>query len=260
MTVSPTAALRPVTTPDLWALIGCSIFIASRTMTRSPSATVAPSSTAILTMVPCIGAVSESPEAAAPALLPPERFGRLLLRRAAAAPPPPRDSPPGRDTSRRLPPTSTTIVCRSATSSSSPSAAAGPAAYGGMVLSNSVSIQRVCTVNGDPSDGANASSATTARWKGVTVGMPSMTSSSSARRARSMACGAVPAGDDELGDHRVERAGDGVALDEAGVPADAGAVRDDHARDGARGGQEAAAGVLAVDPELDGVRRAAPGR
>src|SRR5699024_1670186 len=50
-----------------------------------------------------------------------------------------------------------------------------------------------------------------------------------------------------------EGAGDGVALDDAGVPADPGAVGDDHLRDGAGGGEEAAAGVLAVDPELDGV-------
>ena len=53
--------------------------------------------------------------------------------------------------------------------------------------------------------------------------------------------GAVTAGDNELGYHRVERAGDGVALGEAGVPAHPGTVRDDHARDGAGCGQEAAA-------------------
>ena len=33
VTVSPTAARSPLITPPLWALIGCSIFIASRTMT-----------------------------------------------------------------------------------------------------------------------------------------------------------------------------------------------------------------------------------
>ena len=41
------------------------------------------------------------------------------------------------------------------------------------MLSNSVSIHRVCTVNGSPAvAGANAGSETTARWNGSTVGMP----------------------------------------------------------------------------------------
>ena len=58
-----------------------------------------------------------------------------------------------------------------------------------MVFSNSVSIQRVCTVKGSlGSAGAKAGSSTTARWKGSTVGMPSTTNSSRARRARSRAC------------------------------------------------------------------------
>ena len=46
----------------------------------SPSSTVAPSSTATLTMVPCIGEATESPETAAPALFPPERFGFFAPR------------------------------------------------------------------------------------------------------------------------------------------------------------------------------------
>ena len=58
-----------------------------------------------------------------------------------------------------------------------------------MVFSNSVSIQRVCTLNACcGSAGAKASSLTTARWKGSTVGMPSTTNSARARRARSSAC------------------------------------------------------------------------
>ena len=40
VTVAPTSAFRPVTVPALWALSGCSIFIASSTTTTSPSATV----------------------------------------------------------------------------------------------------------------------------------------------------------------------------------------------------------------------------
>ncbi len=60
-----------------------------------------------------------------------------------------------------------------------------------MVLSNSVSIQRVWIEKGLPSAGAKAGSATTARWNGTTVGMPSMVSSARARRARSIACSRV---------------------------------------------------------------------
>ena len=61
------------------------------------------------------------------------------------------------------------------------------------------------------------------------------------------------AGDDELGEHRVERADDRVALEQAGVPAHAGTLGDAQGRDGAGGREEPAAGVLAVDAELDRV-------
>ena len=40
VTVAPTSTLRPVTTPSLWALIGCSIFMASTTTIWSPAETV----------------------------------------------------------------------------------------------------------------------------------------------------------------------------------------------------------------------------
>ena len=60
-------------------------------------------------------------------------------------------------------------------------------------------------------------------------------------------------GDDELGDHRVEGAGDGVALLDACVPADTGALGDAHPGHGAGGRHEVAPGVLAVDAELEGV-------
>ena len=53
-----------MTTPALCALSGCSIFIASSTTIRSPSATLSPSATATFTIVPCIGDVSASPLAA----------------------------------------------------------------------------------------------------------------------------------------------------------------------------------------------------
>ena len=59
---------------------------------------------------------------------------------------------------------------------------------------------------------------------------------------------------DQLGQHRVERAADDVALDYAGVDADARTGRGEEPRHDARRGQEVASGVLAVDPELDRVR------
>src|SRR3954467_10668690 len=58
---------------------------------------------------------------------------------------------------------------------------------------------------------------------------------------------------DELGEQRVELAADDVARLDAGVDADAGAERDVEGGHGARGGEEVAARVLAVDAELEGV-------
>src|ERR1700676_1576551 len=67
VTAAPASTARPVMVPSLCAVTGFSIFIASRTTTRSPADTSWPSSTATFTTVPCIGAVTASPEAAAPA-------------------------------------------------------------------------------------------------------------------------------------------------------------------------------------------------
>ena len=61
------------------------------------------------------------------------------------------------------------------------------------------------------------------------------------------------AGDDQLGQHRVELAADHRAGLDAGVQPHAGAGRRLELGDGAGRGQEAAAGVLAVDAELDRV-------
>src|SRR4051794_34633078 len=168
-TVAPTSAERPVTVPDLWALRGCSIFMASRTTMRSPSATVAPSSTAILTIVPCIGEVRESPEAAEILVQPARRDGFFFPAAApatATAAPPTAPRPAGSTTSSRLPPTSTVTFSRSPSSAGSPS---GPS-YGVSWLSYSVSIHRVWTLN--PSVPTNAGSDTTAWWNGITVGIP----------------------------------------------------------------------------------------
>ena len=81
----------------------------------------------------------------------------------------------GTTTSSRFPPTSTVIVSRSG------GAPASAASWTGIGAANSVSIQRVCTRSGWP---ANAGSATTARWKGSTVGIPPTSNSASARAER----------------------------------------------------------------------------
>ena len=180
-TVLPATALMPPTVPSLCACSGCSIFIASRTTTRSPLTTCCPSSTATLTTVACIGDFTASPAAPALAVV-------AWLRRdggtAAGRPAVPAATATrsGRLTSRRFPPTSTTTVWRPPEApgdSSSPS-------HAGMSLSNSVSIQRV-KMPKFPSSAVNAGSRTTLRWNGSTVGRPATSNSSSARRERSRA-------------------------------------------------------------------------
>src|SRR5699024_1296796 len=114
LTVSPTAAASPWMRPARCATSGCSIFIASSTTTRSPSAISSPSSTATFTIVPCIGEASAFPPAAPPAARCPLRREGLLFGLRLA--PPPMLSPAGSTTSSRFPPTSTTT--RSTDSSS----------------------------------------------------------------------------------------------------------------------------------------------
>src|SRR5271154_7224625 len=89
---APVSTANPVITPSLCAVTGFSIFIASSTTTRSPVETSCPSSTATLTTVPCIGAVTASPDAAAPACAPRLRGLGFLRMTPAASPPPPLDS------------------------------------------------------------------------------------------------------------------------------------------------------------------------
>src|SRR5690606_40361853 len=96
-TEAPTLVASERTVPERCATRGCSIFIASSTTTRSPSLTWAPSSTAILTIVPCIGE---------PRVLPFALTARApLLRRAAR-----RGAAPG-----RRPPTARSEVRRGGT-------------------------------------------------------------------------------------------------------------------------------------------------
>ncbi len=97
-----------------------------------------PSSTASLTTVACMGEVTDPPPdvSTEPACL--RRAGAAAARRDEDAPAAGARSS-GRLTSMRLPPTSTTTVCRAG--ASAPSSRAPD--QGSMVLSNSVSIQRV---------------------------------------------------------------------------------------------------------------------
>src|SRR5215469_1710466 len=122
-TVWPTAMLSPETVPALWAVSGCSIFIASSTTIVSPASTCSPSAATILTIVPCIGLMSSSPVGAPPLTLPrrPPGLGRAAGAAAGAVPAEPK--PAGTVTSRRFPPTSTVIRSRAAASA----APAGPA-------------------------------------------------------------------------------------------------------------------------------------
>ena len=86
----------------------------------------------------------------------------------------------------RRPLTSATISRRSPLPPGPASAVVSAGAYGSRRLSNSVSIHLVWTRK-SPSAATNAGSRTTARSNGSTVGTPSTTISSSARRARSSA-------------------------------------------------------------------------
>src|SRR5450756_1802637 len=168
LTLEPTAALSAATRPARCASSGCSIFIASSTTTRSPSATAAPSTTATLTMVPCIGDAS-----VVPATAPGPRVGaRRMTRRpvlCARARPAAIPNLAGRTTSSLLPPTSTTTRSVAVADSSSDSVVDGAAAELSPASrsANSVSIHRVCTWNGvDGSAGAKAGSISRAWWNG----------------------------------------------------------------------------------------------
>ena len=237
--------------PALCALSGCSIFIASSTTTRSPSATCC----ALLDRDLDDGALHRAGQrvagGGAAGLLALGPLGLLARRRPTGG---------GRAAEARgqhdleaLAADLDTTRCRSAGSASA--ASAESPAYGSISLSNSVSIQRVWTLNGLAGrSGAKAGSATTARWNGSTVGMPSTSNSSSARRERSSAWVAVAPVTISLASSESNDAGDGLAA--GSKPASRrtpGPAGGSPAGDRAGGGQEVAAGVLAVDPELDRV-------
>src|SRR5699024_1464944 len=65
--------------------------------------------------------------------------------------------------------------------------------------------------------------------------------------------GAVGSGDDDLGEHRVERTGNGVPGVHAGVDAHTGPAGPAQGGYGAGGGQDLPVRVLPVEPELEAV-------
>ena len=177
LTVWPTSTDRPVTMPSLWAVSGCSIFMASSTTTTSPADTRCPSPASILMIVPCIGLTRVTPLPCTAFFLPRPPPRARSVPSDATWPRRPATRLAGTTTSSRFPPTSTVTFSRSAAS------AASAVSWVGMGASNSVSIQRVCTRR-EPSGAANAGSATTARWNGSTVGIPPTSNSASARADR----------------------------------------------------------------------------
>ena len=125
---------------------------------------------------------------------------------------------------------------------------------GGIWLSNSVSIQRLCTrERGLRVFGGKGRVAYDRLVEGQRR-RHALDDQLVQRPARTLdGLGAVGADDDDLRQQGVELAADDPARLDAGVGAHAGAERRGEAGDRAGRGQEAAAGVLAVDAELDRV-------
>ena len=94
-------------------------------------------------------------------------------------------------------------------------------------LSHSVSIHRVCTVNGSRGERLVADDGAVERDDRGHALDDQLVQGAAGALQRLLAGGA---GDDQLGQHRVERAGDLAAGLDAGVPAHAGALRDLQAR------------------------------
>ena len=206
-----------------------------------------PSSTATLTIVACIGDLTASPEAPATTVGACERRdgGTAAGRPTGAGAATMRS---GRLTSRRLPATSTTTVWRL-----SP-------ACGRVELA--VPRRDVVDELGLDPAGEDAEPAVLRGEGGVAHDLAVERQHGGQARdlelvegaARALErLGAVAAGDDDLGEQRVEGAAHAVAGGDAGVEPDAGAAEglEDVDRAGLR--EEAAAGVLAVDAELDRV-------
>ena len=201
-----------------------------------------------------------SPEAAGPDFLAARRLGLAPAAEAGAgqATCPART---GSETSRRLPPTSTTTRLAAAARPRRPRRRGRRTA--GSSLTNSVSIQRVWTVNGSRSRSARGEGRVARPPRGGTgcaVAMPSTSNSASARAARCSACSRVAPVTISLASSESKAGPMTLPDSHAGVQADARAGRRGEGGDGAGGGQEAAARVLAVDAELEGVAAQRPGR
>ena len=185
-TVAPTSAVRPVTMPALWALSGCSIFIASSTTTRSPASTVL----ALLDRDLDDRALHRGGQGvaarAAAGLLAGRAWARAFGPPAAGREPQRAEpvgqadlEPPAADLDDHALRVGRLVVGISARRRRT----------AGMSLSNSVSIQRVCTANvvgGPPA--RTPGRRRHLRWNVSAVAMPSTSNSASARRERSSAC------------------------------------------------------------------------
>ena len=240
-----------MTTPALCAVSGCSIFIASSTTTRSPAATVSPSATAILTIVPCIGRGQRVPGGRRRAL---RRWpiGAAWPGRLPAGADRGGTEPGGQATSSRLAADLDHDVSRVA-SSASPSAA-GAGERRDRVVELGLDPPGVHAERRRRSAAVNAGSA---RPRGGTAARSAMpVDRDLVQRPAGPLQRLLPvrAGDDQLGQQRVEVAADDTAPDSTPAstrtPGPAGGDERGH-RAGRR--QEAAARVLAVDPELDRV-------
>ena len=205
--------------------------------------------------VPCIGAARASPEAAG-ARLParalaarawPRRPGRVAAPAARVA---------GSVTSRRLPSTSTTTVCLSAAAVRSVLSAAPSASRAAMVVAElgldppGVHGERPRVAVQFGGEGGVGDDGPVERQGGGQPVDLELGQGPGGALQRLLAGGA---GDDELAEQRVPGGADHRAGLDAGVQPDAGPGGRLPGGDGAGRGQEAAAGVLGVDPELDRV-------
>ena len=250
VTVAPTCALR------LWSPCrsgGRSAAVPSSSPPAPPPgrrpAPTSPSATATLTIVPCIGEVSASPDgplAAPPPPAPPRRTG--LAGRLGAAVPFTAPRPAGTTTSSRLPLTSTTTLDFS---TGSGAASTRPGVRGdlgaelgldpaGMHPEVPVGGHEGRVVEHGPVERQHRRHALDHQ---LAQGPP----------GPGQRLGAVGAGHDDLGHQGVEAARHGHPGPVALVDPYAGAGRRPPGGEGARGRHEVAPGVLGVDPELDGV-------
>src|SRR5690606_8125636 len=178
----PASTASPRTIPARWAVMGCSIFIASTRRRVSPGCTASPSATTTFTTVAGVGAVT-----AVPARDPPRGGGLVLAARRGRGRTAVVDRAVGTLTSNRWPLTST----RTRSRDSLGGACAGAVPRGSSSSrwkGKLVSTQRVWMRG---ASAVNSGVSSRARWDGRRVGTPATVTSARARRARARACARV---------------------------------------------------------------------